>query len=107
MSQTLNNLITKEQSGGTCEKGNKKNVEPKGLYLNLPFMAGKTHSDSSDEDNATVVCLERVRRRVEAEQQRRLDQEQRRLTVAASIKPQQGGRGGEEERLEGAAGVIL
>ena len=66
-------------------------------------MAGKTHSDSSDEDNATVVCLERARRRVKAEQ-RRLDQEQRRLTVAASIKPQQGGRGGEEGRLEGAAG---
>ena len=51
-----------------------------------------------------MVCLERVRQRVEAEQQRRLDQEQRRLTVAASIKPQQGGRGGEEERLERAAG---
>ena len=67
-------------------------------------MAGKTHSDSSDEDNARVVCLEKVRRCVEAEQQRRLDQEQRRLTVAASIKPQQSGRGSEEERLAGAAG---
>ena len=38
VSQTLNNLISKEQSGGTCEKGNKKNI---GLYPNLPFMAGK------------------------------------------------------------------
>ena len=94
----MNNLITKEQSG-SCVKGDKNNVGPKGLYPNLYFMV--KHSESSDEYNATVVCLERVRRHVEAEQQRRLDQEQRSLTVAASIKPQQGGRGSsEEERIK-------